>query len=381
MPAMLKYALRYAPLLILALLLVPLRLYMAARSQQQATSPAYQATSPFSPGSALYSVTLLPSGDAWAVGGSFSFFKSGAPGTTQGFPVPDNGIILHYTTHAWVAGKVADPLRLPLLGVSLDSPQDGWAVGWGGTFVHYDGNEWTTAAGPANFNKNLLGVAMLTPANGWAVGYSGSILHYDGRQWTQVKSPTTLDLRSIAMPSAQEGWAVGSSGTILHYHNGTWSLVTPSPTNITLNGVAMLSTSEGWAVGEHGTILHYRDGTWESVHPANYYQNPALYQSGAFFSVAMNSIRSGWIAGEEHVLTYSTEAWVEPDNSISFSVNGKYMNTTLNNLSLYSIVLSPSGEGWAVGRINSIKSSAFTSESAAIFHYQGGKWFTSLVLD
>ena len=82
MPAMLKYALRYAPLLILALLLVPLRLYMAARSQQQATSPAYQATSPFSPGSALYSVTLLPTGDAWAVGGSFSFFKSGAPGRT-----------------------------------------------------------------------------------------------------------------------------------------------------------------------------------------------------------------------------------------------------------------------------------------------------------
>src|SRR5437899_4317219 len=75
MPAMLKYALRYAPLIIVALLLVPLRLYMAAMGQQQTTPLAYQATSPFSPGTALYSVALLPASDVWAVGGSFSFFK------------------------------------------------------------------------------------------------------------------------------------------------------------------------------------------------------------------------------------------------------------------------------------------------------------------
>lgn len=378
MPVMLKYALRYAPLLILALLLVPLRLYMAAKGQQPAIPPTNHGTALFGSGSALYSVTLLPAGDAWAVGGSFSFIKPGAPGTAQEFPVPSSGIILHYTAHAWVAGKVAGPLRLPLLSVSLDSPRDGWAVGWGGTFVHYDGTEWTTTSGPANFNKNLLGVAMLTPSDGWAVGYGGSILHYDGKLWSQVKSPTTLDLRSITMPTAQEGWAVGAGGTILHYLNGTWSLVNPSPTNTTLNDVAMLSTREGWAVGEHGTILHYRDVTWESVHPANYYRNPATYQASAFYGVAMNSIRSGWIAGEQHILIYSAEAWIEPGSSF---FNGKQMTNALNNFSLYSIALSPSGEGWAVGRISSNKTSAFTSESAAIIHYQGGSWFTSLVID
>lgn len=380
MTAMLKYALRYAPLLILALLLVPLRFYLTATGQQSATSPVYQVTAIFNPGSALYSVTQLPAGEVWAVGGSFSSFKTGTPGQNRGFPVPASGIILHYAAHSWVGGRVVGTLRLPLLGVSLDSPQDGWAVGWGGTLVHYDGNKWSTVAGPANFNKNLLGVAMLTPSDGWAVGYSGSILHYDGRLWRQVKSPTTLDLHSIAMPSAHEGWAVGAGGTILHYRDGTWSIVNPSSTNITLNGITMLSTGEGWAVGEHGTILHYRGGAWESVHSVDYYQNPAIYQASAFFSVTMSSIRSGWIAGEQHLLTYSAEAWVEPGSSISF-VNDKHIKMTISDLSLYSIFLSPSDEGWAVGRVNVGGVGDFAAGSAVIFHYQEGRWDLSLAID
>ena len=213
---------------------------------------------------------------------------------------------------------------------------------------------------------------MLSPSDGWAVGYSGSILHYDGKQWKQVQSPTRVDLHSVAMPSPQEGWAVGDSGTILHYRHGAWSLVTPAPTGNTLNSVSMLSSSEGWAVGTHGTILHYRDGTWENVHPANYYRNSSVYQSVTFFGIAMNSIRSGWITGgDQRLLTYSSEAWIEPDNRISFSGNGKAPQTTLNDLSLYAIAVSPSGEGWAVGSMNSYNK---IDNTIAILHYQDGKW-------
>jgi len=379
----LKYALRYVPLLILALLLVPLRFYIEGSAMQagkDAQNPAFppgKTSSPFNHYAALYSIAALPHGDAWAVGGSFSA-KPAAPGTPGSFPVPSGGMILHYTDNAWSAARVAEPLRLPLFSVSLDSPQDGWAVGWAGTLVHYNGNQWSISPGPANFKQNLLSVVMLSSTDGWAVGYSGTILHYDGKQWVQVLSSTTEDLRSIALPSRDEGWAVGDSGTILHYHNGTWSLVSPAPTSSTLNSVSMLSTNEGWAVGRQSTILHYRDGTWESVHPASYYQNPSSYRSVDFSDVMMNSMRSGWIAGGRHLLTYSSEAWIEQGNITNQS--NLYPGITLNDPSLSAITMSPTGDGWAVGSIDSDKNKTYSySYAGIILHYQAGKWDVSLI--
>lgn len=378
MPTLLKYSLRYTPLVVLALLLIPLRLYMAEAGRQPSAPPASSATSPFEPGTALYGVAQSPSGDIWAVGGSFSQFKSDANNGTSSFPIPATGIIMHYTGGAWVPGNVANFLRQPLLSASLDSARDGWAVGWSGALVHFDGNEWTTEVGPANFNKNLLGVDMLSPVDGWAVGYSGSILHYDGRRWTQVLSPTALDLHGIAMVSAQEGWAVGANGVILHYVNGTWNMFSPSPTNNTLNSVTMLSANEGWAVGEHGTILHYRDGLWQNVHPARYYQNAAAYQADVFYNVAMNSIRSGLIAGGQRLLSYSAEAWVEPPHTISINAIGKPGQVSPGNLNLYAITLSSTGECWAVGSVNDVSSTS-NEHSAVALHGQNGTWSLSFV--
>lgn len=374
-----KYALRYAPLLILALLLIPLRIFMvgsvhqAGKALQYAAFPPYPASSSFNHYTAFYGVTMLSSGDTWAVGGSFSA-KPDESRTARPL-LPSSGMILHYASNTWVAANITQPLRVPLLSVSLDSPQDGWAVGLNGTFVHYNGNEWSIVPGPANFNRNLLGVIMLSASDGWAVGYSGSILHYNGKQWTQVPSPTTVDLRSIAMPSAQEGWAVGDSGTILRYHAGTWSIIRPSPTSSTLNRVSMLSTNEGWVVGRQGTVLHYRDGTWESVHPAAYYRSPSTYQSVELFDVVMNSIHSGWIAGGQHFLTYSSEAWIEQGNVVN-SIKGQSPGMTLNSFNMYAIAMSPTGKGWAVGGLYSYKS----DNEGVILHYQSGKWDISLIV-
>src|SRR5258706_2219850 len=256
-----KYALRYLPLLGLLLLLIPWHLYMASWTNQSTAA----AWSPYNPGPALYGVTMLSTNDVWAVGGSF---EQEEDQQRVRIIYAVSGIILHYTDGAWAA---VDTLQKPLFSVSLDSPRDGWAVGYGGILVHYDGKTWSTVTGPANFNNNLLGVAMTSPEDGWAVGYGGSILHYDGQQWMAYPGPTTADLRAIAMPSPHEGWAVGDSGTILHYHAGTWSLVKSAPaTSNTLRSISMLSADEGWMVGDNGTILHYRgeDGVWEGVYRA-----------------------------------------------------------------------------------------------------------------
>ena len=358
-----KYALRYAPLFILALLLIPVDIYFTTGTKQYPVSSYDQLSSPFRPGTALYGVAQLSPGEAWAVGGSFAA-QCEAQNKTHCLAVPTGGTILHYSQNAWaVAGNAQEPL----LSMSLDSPHDGWAVGYLGTLVHYDGNNWSTVPGPAHFNQSLYGIAMLSPSDGWAVGNSGSILHYDGRQWTPVPSPTAFDLRSIAMPSAQEGWAVGVNGTILHYLNGTWQSSNSSTRN-TLNNVSMLSPDEGWAVGEQNTILHYRaeDGIWEPV-----VSNPHLDRLANLYGVSMSSVRSGWIIGEQRFLTYQSEAWTIVDKLPTISV--KDSNVDFSTLNLYSIALSRAGEGWAVG-----STSIAGSGIIVILHYQGGTWSVSL---
>jgi hypothetical protein len=299
-------------------------------------------------------------------------------------------------------------LREPLLGVSLDAPRDGWAVGYLGTFVHYDGNTWSTIPGPAHFNQSLFGIAMLSPMDGWAVGNSGSILHYNGRQWLPVSSPTQFDLRSIAMPSPQEGWAVGVNGTILHYQNGSWR-VSRSPTRNTLNNISMLSPDEGWAVGEQDTILHYRaeDGVWEQVYSAGRAEGiggraegiggraqgiggraqgiaptmdgpgarPAVDPSARLYGVAMSSIRSGWVIGEHQLLTYNSEVWSVPGNLPTFAIKAQSSVVSFDELNLYSIALSHTGEGWAVGSTDT-----YGSDVIIILHQQSGAWSASLIV-
>jgi photosystem II stability/assembly factor-like uncharacterized protein len=369
---MLKYAQRYAPLLILAFLLVPLHFYVGGSAQQPGQGTKIPALlSKNAPSSALYGIVTLPHGEAWAVGGAYAA-NPATRGTTGSFPVPAKGIILHYSNNAWAEAEVTELLKLPLFSVSLDSPQDGWAVGWAGTFVHYDGHAWSTRPGPSNFKQNLLGIAMLASRDGWAVGNSGSILHYNGKQWMQVTSPTTVDLRSIALLSPEEGWAVGDSGVILHYHNGAWNVVSPSPTSSTLNGVSFLPNGEGWAVGRQGTILHYRDGTWASVHPASYYRSPSSNQSLDFSDVTMNTIRYGWIAGGQYLLTYSSEVWIERANTIDLS-NQLYPDLMLSELNLSAITVSSVGDGWAVGSMQSYSSKNYSSVGV-IFRYQAGTW-------
>src|SRR5215469_16348622 len=135
---MLKYALRYLPLLVLALLLIPLRTFIENWGQKNPTF-SYTQASQLRPGSGLYGVIALSSQDVWAVGGSF-VAQCDINDKSRCFAIPSRGIILHYIDHAWIGvGSVSKPL----LSIAFGSVQDGWAVGYEGTLVHYDGKTWS----------------------------------------------------------------------------------------------------------------------------------------------------------------------------------------------------------------------------------------------
>ena len=95
----------------------------------------------------------------------------------------------------------------------------------------------------------------------------------------------------------------------------------------------------------------------------------------------MSSIRTGWIIGDYQFLTYSSELWREPDKAHgSFSSNLQSSKVDFYSFNLYSIALSPPGEGWAVGRTNGYdKASGHANNAIVILHYQDSTWFVSFI--
>jgi len=235
---------------------------------------------------------------------------------------------------AW--NQVQDPSSGTLYSVSMDSPDDGWAVGayeddctsYGsveGTLMHWNGSAWDWGTDSVD-NISFRSVAMLSATDGWAVGYQcirtklnnipmangeSVIMHWDGSSWNVVNNdaPFTIDtLNSVAMLSATDGWAVGRAagiGAILHWDGHTWSPVS-SPTPCGLNSVAMVSADDGWAVGgkniwstcsQTSVLLHWNGKVWsEIVSPV----------SAQLSSVTMVSPDEGWAVGDAGVILHYT---------------------------------------------------------------------------
>lgn len=345
----LKYARRYLPLLILALLLIPIRL-LFSREQRP---PAPTARQPVSntvytvPENALYDVDMLSTQEGWAVGGTFlgKYDPNGNPLEKQ----PQSGQIWHYSAGSW--SKFASASQ-PLLSLALASTSDGWAVGYDGLLLHYNGRTWNKVSSPTQ--SILRAVVALSPHDVWAIGFHSVILHYNGTNWNNVASPGTADLRSIFMLSPDDGWIAGDSGTLLHYHNQHWTQVA-SPTREKLNRVMMLAPDEGWAVGANGTILHYRAGTWEGVGLSD------AFATAEFYDIALTSLRSGWIIGGASMLNYKHEVWSAMTSDQFANVSGYIWSS----MELYSLNMLSANEGWAVGA---------TRGTILLLHYQKGSW-------
>ena len=355
---MLKYALRYLPLFSLIIALIGFSHFSSDHDKY-----LFQVDqNPFSNGSALYGVAMVSTNDAWAVGGSFQGTK------------PVSGSLFHYTASAWSAVDISNKAHAPLLGVAFSTFQDGWTVGYDGICLHYDGASWSSVISPTT--KTLRSVVAFAPNNVWAVGNSGTLLHFDGTIWGQVQPElTTSDLYSLAMVDEDEGWAVGD-GVILHYFNHRWSLF-ESPVSTILHSVTMLSHDEGWATGDKGVVLHFRNGVWEQVKSVKNYDK---LNNVNFYAIAMQNLHTGFLAGNQHLLIYRGEMWDEPDGPSfkSFLHQTNQDETFLGgSLSLYSIAVDASGEGWAVGRENAFRgsnSNPGSINSPAFLHYHRQQW-------
>ncbi|HEV2661299.1 MAG TPA: hypothetical protein VGU68_11900, partial [Ktedonobacteraceae bacterium] len=256
----------------------------------------------------LRSLSMLPNGDAWAVG--------------------DAGVILHEHAGNWT--PFASFPSSDLVSVVMVSPDEGWAVGGSYSYPVASGKlSMTAALAPLVANVHAFpaqaGVAIATG--------SCTILHYRGNSWTQLSCPVGLFLRSVAALADGEAWAVGNAGIIMHEQNGTWTQV-HSPTRVDLMGVAMVSPREGWAVGRNSTLLHFTDGRWTTYPlPGNSYLD----------AITMLSPTEGWIAGDS-ILHYSNGTWTQVAAPIK------------TDETLFAIAALSHGDpqGWAAGSDNTV---------------------------
>ncbi len=280
------------------------------------------------------------------------------------------------------------PANSTLDGVSMDSPTDGWAVGtvynqsngMGDSqnvlLAHYDGKSWTASPNSANFKVGyLIGVSMDSADDGWAVGSTqdspgaplrGLLLHYTGGHWQAVGISSTgyAGGGTIHMVSADEGWLYAPIGAktspdhktlLLHYQGGTWHLVSSLPGDVLFS---MLSATDGWAADiETDAIYHYQKGNWTQVASA----------TGQPLVMAMVSSSEGWIAGSEAGTGSGKSAFVMRYDGQSWTPMAL---PSASDAEVDQITVAAPGDIWLIGQVHT----STMAPTAVAWHYSSGTW-------
>ncbi|GEM_PF-2305355 len=267
----------------------------------------------------LNSVSMLSNADGWAV----------ADKTATSY------IFLHWNGLAWALNAIAGTCSQNLLGVSMVSSRNGFAVGvryrticgnsgtpFLYTMMQWNGTTWILLTAPtitydSSTPQDLQSVHVIDTNGdgvgdfGFAVGVGGVILQYNGTTWAPASSPTTKDLNGVFVVSSSEAWAVGNSGVILRWIGGLWN--TPaSPVTTQLNSIYMLDTdgdgtaNVGWAVGNSSKILSYNAGAWSAVDLGG----------DNLFGVAAYNANDIWVVGAAGVIYHGDgSTWTSVSSS------------------------------------------------------------------
>jgi anti-sigma factor RsiW len=204
----------------------------------------------------------------------------------------------------------------------------------------YDGKQWLGYPGVSLEHAELQSLSMDSAQDGWAVGVTGFthvpydngdpvplVLHTSGGAWTQMTIPfTNLTLTQVQALAPDDVWVVGApqtgSSVVFHYTNGAWTQVPfnspaipasalaastgaalsantqplssgPAPNTLRILQLQMVSGTEGWALGVYqnqSVIWQYRNGQWSVAQHANTSQ-------AQFLGLGVNSATDVWALG------------------------------------------------------------------------------------
>jgi len=267
----------------------------------------------------LTGVSARSTNDAWAVGS----FIDPTTHAQETLVLRWNGTSWSKVTSPNPGGTSASGDRSSLTGVSADSTNDAWAVGYYSSpttgavetlVLHGNGASWSKVTSPnpggttSSSDLNYLdGISADSPTDAWAVGsfinptthaQETLVLRWNGTSWSKVTSPNPggtrgNGLNAVSARSTSDVWAVGnyasattqaSQTLVLHWNGTRWSKVTsPNPDASTyainiLSGVSARSATDAWAVGSYGNptsepvetlVLHWNSPSWGKVTSPN----------------------------------------------------------------------------------------------------------------
>jgi hypothetical protein len=231
------------------------------RKWQQVASPVLKG------GAAMTGVVALSRTNAWAVG------ATGGKALTE-----------QWNGRAWRQVPVPSPASAELNSVAASAADNVWAVGEyaygpqgihsGVLIVHWNGKAWRRVAAVNPLDSCLLGVSVLSAANAWAVGgfTKGTLVttplieHWNGKEWTRLTfqtPPEGAQLWAVAARSPTLAFAVGNttpfltvdSAYLVRWNGHAWREVTsPSQPLGLAFGVGFNSAKSAWLVGVNDSL-------------------------------------------------------------------------------------------------------------------------------
>lgn len=193
----------------------------------------------------------------------------------EGWAVGEGAALLHYTAGRWqqipapISCRYVTDQLTTLSSVTMTASGEGWAIGslgWHGMILRCHLKVWSVFDRPAY--GRLQGISLASPDDGWAVGINDRdnnsyILHYYHGTWSLQATPAGMAPTNVAMLSASDGWLVGGGQNVLaHYVNGQWRAINSGRDLYGgLISISLSTAQEGWAVGTHW-LLHLHQGRW-----------------------------------------------------------------------------------------------------------------------
>ncbi|MCG6963541.1 MAG: hypothetical protein LJE95_09775 [Acidobacteria bacterium] len=307
-------------------------------------------------------------------------------GTSDGWAVGDNGLVLHTNDGGgtWARQKV--PTTDTLRAVAFSNSNTGWVTAirpvhwdWTGDADNWTAAVWNTADGGATWVEQLLpegasllqGIQFIDSKVGWAVGvrYIGDdpwpehravVYHTEdgGQRWTQQYAPDLqISLTDVDFVDAKHGWAVGfltnsgeEGGATFHTTDGgaTWERQDPGGFFDLLWDVQAADANRAYIVGANYVaawgppVFRTTDGgtTWEKVIQES-------HDGEGLYGLALTATGAIGVGDHDYVVR-SDDPWGEygwPNGDNLFTQG--YIST---HYKLEDVFFADSANGWAVGR-------------------------------
>ncbi len=205
---------------------------------------------------------------------------------------------------------------------------------------------------PQPQGNSLLGLSVLSATDAWAVGYNGTVMHWNGAFWELLPSLTEAILQGVWARSAEDVWMAGEGGTLLRWDGRSLKTV-PSHTDKDLRAVTGLGENDVWFAGNQGTLLHW-DG--QDVSAVDIGTNDNLY-------ALWESPEAGlWVSGAHESLWHLVEG------------NATWVQSVMQGFDLFGLWGSGPNDIWAVGGKVVADGKGGSTVDSKILRYNGRVW-------